>query len=798
MRLKGEYAKAPERLFNFLDYLTATRGILMPRRRRPGLNVLKAASSSLRLRILDLLFEHGALSYTELMSALKLNPTRDAGRFAYHLKLLLKTNLIDPDAKTRKYLLTDLGRMMVDVTEDIEQQFLKRRRMVVRTSRLAMEEFDRAKIVDSLVKEAEVPIDLAQRIARETESRLSDLKTNYLTAPLIREFVNVVLVERGLEEYRHKLTRLGLPVYDVTQSISSAGEKALGVEAVHAAAGDAVIEEYTLLNVLPRDIADAHLSGKLHLSHLGCWPLKMSEVMHDLRFFLQHGINLGRVHFATPTHPPPKNLTSALLMASNILKIASTEISGEQAFDYFNIFLAPFTRGLSEESVREDLRMFVLNLNQPISSTGLTTEASLGLEFVVPNFLEEKDAVGPGGAKTGHYADFAEESRFLASILLDIMLEDDEHKPIFDPSLIMKIRPEVLTNMECHDLLYQSHRLAAERGLPYFANLCPADEQQTSYTTTGRRFGIDWTEDWELDTLRTGSLDNVIMNLPRASYDAGTDRSALFEIVNERLELAFKALEIKYQTIRQRSKEGLLPFLSQKAGGNEYFRTENAPRRASLIGLNEMVHALLDKSIPADNEALIFAEGVVKQLSERTKSYIRKPDTRASLSMLPAPEAAWRLAELDVENCGWAKVHAQGPREHPFYTDMVAVPLTIEIPWRERLRTEEKFHRLTSGGHLALLQLADRERDPEELLSVTKEIVRTFEVGFYTFNKHLAHCANCKRTFNGLLAKCPSCGSVNMLVCFSRVSAKHEASSFWNPVQHSALKSRASYMFNST
>ena len=769
----------------------------MPRRRRSGLNVLKATSSTIRLKILNLLFERGALSYTEIMSALRLNPTRDAGRFAYHLKLLLKANLIDPDVKTRKYVLTDLGRMMVDITEDIEQRFLKRRKMVVRTSRLAMEEFDRSKIVDSLVKEADVPIDLAQKIARETEGRLSEFKTKYLTAPLIREFVNAILVEKGLEEYRHKLTRLGLPVHDVTQLITSIGEKGLGVEAVHKAAGDAVIEEYTLLNVLPRDIADAHLSGKLHVNHLGCWPLKMNEFMHDLRYFLQNGINLGRIDFMAPSYPPPKNFTSALLMASNILKIASTEISGEQAFDYFNIFLAPFAHGLSEKKIREDLRMFVLNLNQPLSREGFPTEASLGLELIVPDFLGERDAIAPGGSKTGHYADFVEESRLIASILLEIMFEDDEHKPIFNPSLIMKIRPEALRSKECHDLLYHSHRLAAERGLPYFANLCPKDEQQTSYTATGCRFGTDWKEDWELDTLRTGSVDNVIINLPRASYDAGGSRSAFFEILDERLKTALRTLEIKYQTIKQRLREGLLPFLSQKADANHYFRLENSSRLVSFVGLNEMTYSFLDKGIHSDSEATAFAEEVVKHLSKGVRGYIRKPETRASLSMLPSVDAARRLAELDVEDCGWAKVHAQGTREQPFYTDMVALPLTTEIPWEYRLSIEEKLHKLTLGGHLALVQLADSQHDPHKLLSATKEIVRTYNVGLYTFNKHLAYCANCKRTFNGILAKCPDCGSVNMLVCFSRVSAKYKPSSFWNPPQRSSLKNRTSYVFNS-
>ncbi len=149
-----------------------------------------------------------------------------------------------------------------------------------------------------------------------------------------------------------------------------------------------------------------------------------------------------------------------------------------------------------------------------------------------------------------------------------------------------------------------------------------------------------------------------------------------------------------------------------------------------------------------------------------------------------------------MENCGWAKVHAQGTRDHPFYTDMVAVPLTTDIPWKDRLGIEERFHQLTAGGHLALVQLANSECEPDRLLSATREIVGTYKVGLYTFNRHLAYCASCKRVFNGILQKCPDCGSVNMLVCFSRVSAKYRPSSFWNPPQRSALNNRISYMFN--
>ncbi|MDH5734094.1 MAG: hypothetical protein OEY88_10005 [Candidatus Bathyarchaeota archaeon] len=741
----------------------------MPRKRYSGLKVLKAASSTLRLQVLNLLYEKGPLTYTEMMNVLKLSPTRDAGRFAYHLKFLLKTDLIEPDTDTKKYRLTDLGKTMITFREDIEKQYFKRKKMMVRTSRFSMEEFDRNKIVDSLVKEAGVPVDQAQKVARETERHVSHFKTKYLTAPLIREIVNTILIQKGLEEYRHKLTRLGLPVHDVTQLLKTTSTMSLGVEAIHKAAGDAVIEEYTLLNVLARDIADAHLSGSLHLNNLGCWILKPSKFMHDIRFFFKHGLKTGSADFTKPSYPPPKNLQSALLTASNIIKIASAEVIDEQALDYFNIFLAPFTQNLSPDEIKESLRLFISNLNQSISNTGVSLKTSVSLELVIPTFLEKKTAVGPNGKTTGTYADLVEESRLIASLLLELMLEDEKHRPLFNPSLIVKIRPEALGNQECESLLFQSHRLAAEKGIPYFANLCNKNQRYTSYTATGFRLAAEWKKDWELDTLQTGSVDSVILNLPRATYEAEGKQSRFLKILDEQLEMALRALKTKYLTLQQRVREKLLPFLTQKADGDSYLRLENASHLISFVGLNEAAQAFLGKSVYKDEEALNFAKETLKYLHKGIQKSARKPETRAALSMVPSTEASKRLVELDVEKYGWAKVRASGTRNQPFYTDFAAIPFENSSSWEKRLSIEAQLHKLTPGSQLTIIQLPDCQQDPNKLLSVTKEISKVHGLGFYTYNRALTHCTGCQKTLYGLLDKCPSCGAVNMLVRFSRL-----------------------------
>jgi ribonucleoside-triphosphate reductase len=285
-----------------------------------------------------------------------------------------------------------------------------------------------------------------------------------------------------------------------------------------------------------------------------------------------------------------------------------------------------------------------------------------------------------------------------------------------------------------------------------------------------------------------------MINLPRVSYDAKGKQVKFFRLLDEQLEMALRALEIKYRTIKQRAREGLLPFLTQKANGNHYFRIENASRLVSFVGLNEAIQSLFEKAIHEDGKALDFAREMVKRILRTVQRYAKKPETRSTVSMVPNPDAAKRLAELDVERYGWAGVRARGTKDQPFYTDMIAVPLNTRVSWKERLGIESEFHKLSPGGHLAVLQLADSEQDPNELLSATRHIVRSYNIGLYTYNRNLAYCAHCQNTFYGMPPKCPVCGSINMLVCFSRISAKYLPASHWAPAQRLALGERASYV----
>jgi ribonucleoside-triphosphate reductase (formate) len=733
-----------------------------PLQRARGVKVLKAVSSPIRLQILNLLFDKSALSYTELMNQLKMNPSRDAGRFAYHLKFMLKADLVEADVEAKKYYLTDLGKMVLDVADRVEKKAVKPRGMLVRTSHLTVEEFDANKITNSLIKEAKVPAELAQKAAKEAEKRLVKSKTKYLTAALIREVVNGILVEKGYEDYRHKLTRVGMPIHEVTNSLEGKDSTVDSAQLL-VKAGESVLGEYTLLNIFPRDIADAHLSGALHIDDLGTWILKPNEVNHDLRFFFQNGLKLENP--AQISMEPPSTLESALAVAFNVLLHASKETNRSQTCDYFNVYIAPYARNAEAGHIKENLRLFLVNLNQH-------AEVTLGLELAVPKLMSEREAIGPQGKACGKYIDFTMESQLLAALILEVFAEESAKKPLLNPKLIIKINKNTLVDENSKATLLRVHSLAAEGGAIYFANMTGKDGENVAFSASGVKLASDLTGDWETDTQRTGCLGLVTINMPRITQECEKDKNKFFDLAKERFELAARALGIKNTALKQFGKNSL-PFLLKSSSGDTYFRLENCSRIISLAGLRESVEAFTEKSINSD-ESRRFTEEIVQNILAFKQKISRKHGRRLYPVVLGNAEASERLAQLDMEKYGVAKVKFSGTRDKPYYGTakrfQVKAGEKLSLP-TENLETAQRTKALTAGGTLDILELDTSQYKPEALMDLTLRLIENQTSEFFTYNRVVSFCGNCKKSWIGTMHKCPSCGSMSGLATFDRFAS---------------------------
>lgn len=133
--------------------------------------------------------------------------------------------------------------------------------------------WDKSKIVSSLVLETDASPVLATEIADSVEERIVDSRLNTVTTSIIRELVDMELLQRGLGTLHKKHSHLGLPMYDVEQIITSANKENSNTthnpESINLTLAEAILKEFALRNVFSEDIARAHMVGDIHLHDLG-------------------------------------------------------------------------------------------------------------------------------------------------------------------------------------------------------------------------------------------------------------------------------------------------------------------------------------------------------------------------------------------------------------------------------------------------------------------------------------------------------------------------------------------------
>lgn len=288
--------------------------------------IFKALGFPIRVEILKIL-DKNPLRYSELMKTARLDRFNDAGKFAYHLSKLMENGLVEYRAESKIYAITPLGRDVLNLAMTLFESLRRKENvLLVRRTDSSIELFDRKRIEDCLVREAGMEQETAEAISLEIEERLYSLGVRYLTAPLIREYVNAVLLEKKMENYRHRLTRLGIPVHDVSELISLKRR----IDDVMKDAGEEVMRQYTFLMKLPREIGDAHLGGIVNINHLASFMFKPEEPVHS-----SASLSLLKVYSYLPileSTPSSEFAASKLVMElSNASSDANSIILGEDS-----------------------------------------------------------------------------------------------------------------------------------------------------------------------------------------------------------------------------------------------------------------------------------------------------------------------------------------------------------------------------------------------------------------------------------------------------------------------------------
>ncbi len=659
--------------------------------------IFSVIASPSRLEILKILNAKGPMTYSELKTLAGFKSKKESGKFAYHLRKLLRQNLIAQNRAERKYMLTTLGRLVLNAAKQIEEQaLLESGRLFVRSSRHRMEEFTTDKIVHSLVTEAGMPVELAQRVSSEAESRIYKFQTAYLTAPLIRELVNSILIEEGLEEYRHRLSRLGMPVYDVTENLEKLGEGPYGLEAVFSQTAGSVLSEYLMLIQLPRDVVDSHLSGDIHIANVNYWGLRPDALF----------INVG-----------DESLTLARLGA----KFPHTPREGYENTDQQKLTkLLSLSYLLAREAGREVYFAGFTELAQKLDfdAKGYSSFFYL-MAYAYPEGAErpkiefELDAARVGGS-------------FLNSFLRGYL---DYARATPSPSIGLAI----INSEKLEKSAYRSlAEIARNNGM-----LSMARGAVRRRTYQGLR----------VDDFRKGGpvvLDSVSINLPRIALDAHNDDVYFRARVTMQLENAVNALRVRRRLIQNNIKNGLLPALAVLSN---LLYSESPLLRVNLTGLEDAL-----KLVSPDSSTKELGDLQMKTISSANQyleSAGKEGDEKFSL-VLTSDESSTRFPQLDVERFGRAKMKSMNVSQYSQAFVVEPKDLELDAAGAQLAALDEEI----VGGVLARLTLP-----VADLNEAAKLLERAnARLPFFTVKASIALCRKCGNKEVAGTERCGICG----------------------------------------
>ncbi len=678
--------------------------------------IYSVIASPQRLEILRILNIKGPLTYSALKTLAGFKSKKESGKFAYHLRKLVKQLLIQLNRQERKYTVTNLGRLVLNLTRQIEEQSLvESGKLYVRTSHQTLEEFNANKILQSLVKEAGMPVELAQKITSETESRLYKFQTQYLTAPLIREIVNALLVEHSMEEYRHKLTRLGMPIYDVTQLLGRAGDDGGNVESLVHQTGKQVFSEYLLLEQLPRDVADAHLSGDMHITNAGSWGLTPDTVFVDLISVRSAGLNpRGRIPNC-PMIPSPENAERALNIVLNMSSMLAREASDEITFSNFLQYLAPFCRSKGKRELEALLLRFLEDLSSPVSGA---QSPAISLEL---NPFKHDDAGREVLDRTldatlGAYRTFvAETPRPDVRLLLAKPNRVDDTKTLKDAASI----------------IFNGGRMA------FFSS-----DQRRSFLGLNANVLSEGSQADNISVLHGLSLD-----LPRLAYDSNQDETYFRAKLALLIGVASDALSTRRRLIERTLKRGLLPSL---AAGSDSVTSDNMPLIMNMVGIEETLASLIRD--PTTGSRFELADKIVGTATQVAEEKSTKID-RLGMAMLDL-DGAGRLAALDAEKYGKANLQPMGKGGYTQAPRLVLADL-------ENKEKMDYVAKLSGGLHGGLSVTLDGSS--EEVRGVYNVILNaTPKLPYFKVDRTVSFCRNCGAKLVRNTARCSRCKSVAM------------------------------------
>ncbi len=659
--------------------------------------------------------------------------------------------------------------------------------------------WDTARIRDALVIEAGVDPAIAGEIAAEVETDILRHGRERVTTTIIREMVNVKLFFRGLDAKLADHSRLGLPVYDLESMMLNPNRENSNTshnpESINLSVAEMILKEYALKKVFSREVADAHLGGDIHLHDLGMVNRPYCSGQ-SMAYVIRYGLDIPSITSVSAPARHPDVLLAHILKMTSVLQ---NNFAGAIGWDAVNVFFAPFLVGLPFERIRQLAQMLIFEFNQLAGGRGgQVAFTDINLYYEIPDHFRNVPALGPGGVPTGKtYADYSAESKDFLRALFEVYLEGDcRGQPFFFPKPLLHITDRFFEEPGWEEFLHLACLVASEKGSTYFV----FDRGGVAKLSECCRLSFELSEEdlaeaatpWKM---RYCALQNVTVNLPRIAYRSGSDREALFEILDRLMELAADAHVQKRNFLGEilaLGSKGPLSVLCVDHDGEPYLRMAKSSHLIGILGLDEMVQCVTGKQMHEDPGSMDLGLAVTRYMDLKCHQLSERLGLKIVLEQTPAESTAYRLARLDLRFFGDDAarfVKGNLDRGEVYYTNSTHFAYDAPLDPVSRVVREGMFHPMISAGAITHVWLGEHRPDPGALASFVRKAFNHSESAQIAFSPEFTICNDCGRIERGLLDSCRGCNSGDV-DGITRITGYFTKISSWNAGKRAELRDR--------
>jgi len=625
-------------------------------------------------------------------------------------------------------------------------------------------DFDKNKIIEAIWKAAQEvggkdrrkSEELANKVVKLLEEKIKPDETP--TVEQIQDLVEKVLVENGHYKtakayilYRALHTQIRELVDEYLEKktwlVKENSNSTYSLQALNFYISSQVIAKYWLHKIYKQmpEIRKAHLNGDFHIHNLAILgPYCVGWDLQDLLLTGFRGVR-GKI-----TSKPAKHFRVALGQVVNFFFTLQGEAAGAQAFSNFDTYLAPFIRfdKLNFKSVKQAFQEFMFNMNIPTRVGFQTPFTNITLDLQVPKFMMKEPVIIGGKILDDTYGDFQDEMNTFNEALAEVMLEGDGLGRVFTfPIPTVNITKDFDWNNEVHHKIFKT---AAKYGIPYFANFINSDMKPEDVRSMCCHLRLDKRELKKRGgglfgaNPLTGSIGVVTINMPRLGF-LSKDENDFFERLENLLELAKHALEIKRKHLEKFTEMGLYPYSRFylrriKEGFKQYWK--NHFNTIGLLGLNEACVNFLGCTI-GDKEGLEFAKRVLDFMRKKLQDFQEETGNIYNLEATPAEGSSYRLAKIDKQK--YPKIIVANEEEvkkgaEPYYTNSSQLPVYFTDDLFKALKLQDPLQVKYTGGTVFHVWLGESNPPVESVITLIKKICENFKLPYFTLTPTFSIC----------------------------------------------------------